>query len=72
MAEGAVEQGQGPIILVHGVYARADASRDAPVGIIWVHTPAASATFPDTPVFSCAHSIHVGPAFRWFICSLNY
>ena len=72
MAEGAVEQGQGLIILVHGVYARADASRDAPLGIIWVHPSADSATFPDTPVFSCAHSIHVGPVFHWFICSLNY
>ena len=43
----------------------------APLGVIrFIHTPADSATFPDTPVPSCAHSMHSGPVFNWFICSL--
>ena len=42
----------------------------ASMGVIRVHTHADSATFPDTPVPFCAHSIHSGLVFNWFICSL--
>ena len=45
IAEGAVDVVQVPIIQVHDVSLGADASR-----VVQVHTPAASATFPDTLV----------------------
>ena len=66
MAEGAVDQGQGPSILVHGVSHRADVPcfQGAPLGGIRVQIPADSGTFPDTLVPSCAHSVHAGPVFN--------
>ena len=54
MAEGAVDQGQGPIILVHGIRADMSCFQVAPLLVILVHTTANSATFSDTPVPYCA------------------
>ena len=54
MAEGAADQEQGPIILVHGIRADVPCFQVAPLVVILVHTTANSATFSDTPVPYCA------------------
>ena len=50
MAERAVDQDQGPIILVHGFIADVPCFQVEPLVVIPDHTPANSATFSDAPV----------------------